>query len=91
MHRSNEMFSLFSSTLTDTFGRTHATTRHDQLRLLYMAQGVGSILGGPLAAWVHERESSAPAAAVTESREMMPKVPMYRSEHRGHENHWPKV
>lgn len=46
-----EIFSLFPSTLTDTFGRMHATTNYG---LLYMAQGIGSILGGPLAAWMHE-------------------------------------
>jgi MFS transporter, OFA family, oxalate/formate antiporter len=46
-----EIFSLFPSTLTDTFGRLHATTNYG---FLYMAQGIGSILGGPLAAWMHE-------------------------------------
>ncbi len=46
-----EIFSLFPSTLTDTFGKKHATTNYG---FLYMAQGVGSILGGPLAAWMHE-------------------------------------
>lgn len=42
-----EIFSLFPSTLTDTFGEAFATTNYG---FLYMAQGVGSILGGPLAA-----------------------------------------
>ena len=42
-----EIFSLFPSTLTDTFGAQHATTNYG---LLYVAQGVGSILGGPAAA-----------------------------------------
>jgi MFS transporter, OFA family, oxalate/formate antiporter len=42
-----EIFSLFPSTLTDTFGSRHATTNYG---FLYMAQGVGSILGGPVAA-----------------------------------------
>ena len=42
-----EIFSLFPSTLTDTFGARHATANYG---FLYMAQGVGSILGGPLAA-----------------------------------------
>jgi OFA family oxalate/formate antiporter-like MFS transporter len=46
-----EIFSLFPSTLTDTFGRLHATTNYG---FLYMAQGIGSILGGPLAASMHE-------------------------------------
>ncbi len=46
-----EIFSLFPSTLTDTFGELHATTNYG---FLYMAQGVGSVIGGPLAAWLHE-------------------------------------
>ena len=47
-----EIFSLFPSTLTDTFGARHATTNYG---FLYMAQGVGSILGGPLAALLYQR------------------------------------
>ena len=50
-----EIFSLFPSTLTDTFGKKHATTNYG---FLYMAQGIGSILGGPLAAWMHESTGS---------------------------------
>ena len=50
-----EIFSLFPSTLTDTFGPRHATTNYG---LLYMAQGVGSILGGPLAALLYQRTGS---------------------------------
>jgi OFA family oxalate/formate antiporter-like MFS transporter len=50
-----EIFSLFPATLTDTFGKLHATTNYG---FLYMAQGVGSIFGGPLAAWLHERTGS---------------------------------
>jgi OFA family oxalate/formate antiporter-like MFS transporter len=46
-----EIFSLFPSTLTDTYGATHATTNYG---MLYMAQGVGSVLGGPVAAVVHD-------------------------------------
>ena len=42
-----EIFSLFPSTLTDTFGARHATTNYS---FLYVAQGLGSVLGGPLAA-----------------------------------------
>ncbi len=42
-----EIFSLFPSTLTDIFGERHATTNYG---FLYMAQGIGSVLGGPLAA-----------------------------------------
>jgi MFS transporter, OFA family, oxalate/formate antiporter len=44
-----EIFSLFPSTLTDTFGPKHAATNYG---FLYIAQGVGSILGGPAAAWL---------------------------------------
>ena len=50
-----EIFSLFPSTLTDTFGAKHATTNYG---LLYMAQGVGAILGGPLAALLREHTGS---------------------------------
>ena len=46
-----EIFSLFPSLLTDTFGTKHATTNYG---FLYMAQGVGSLLGGPIAALVHD-------------------------------------
>src|SRR5271155_2835521 len=42
-----EIFSLFPSTLTDTFGSRYATTNYG---FLYIAQGLGSILGGPGAA-----------------------------------------
>ncbi len=45
-----EIFSLFPSTLTDTFGTTHATANYG---CLYIAQGVGSVLGGPVAALLH--------------------------------------
>jgi MFS transporter, OFA family, oxalate/formate antiporter len=50
-----EIFSLFPSTLTDTFGEEHATTNYG---FLYMAQGIGSILGGPLAAKLREISGS---------------------------------
>jgi len=50
-----EIFSLFPSTLTDTFGTRHATTNYG---CLYMAQGIGSILGGPLAALLKESTGS---------------------------------
>ena len=46
-----EIFSLFPSTLTDTYGTRHATTNYG---FLYMAQGVGSVLGGPVAALLHD-------------------------------------
>jgi oxalate/formate antiporter len=50
-----EIFSLFPSTLTDTFGAKNATTNYG---FLYMAQGIGSILGGPVAAWIYESQGS---------------------------------
>ena len=50
-----EIFSLFPSILTDTFGTKHATTNYG---FLYMAQGVGSVLGGPLAALMHDATGS---------------------------------
>lgn len=50
-----EIFSLFPSTLTDIFGERHATTNYG---FLYMAQGVGSVLGGPMAARLHDATAS---------------------------------
>jgi OFA family oxalate/formate antiporter-like MFS transporter len=50
-----EIFSLFPSTLTDTFGAKHATTNYGWL---YIAQGIGSILGGPLAALLRQETGS---------------------------------
>jgi MFS family permease len=50
-----EIFSLFPSTLTDTFGAKHAMTNYG---FLYIAQGVGSILGGPAAAKLHDTTGS---------------------------------
>jgi MFS transporter, OFA family, oxalate/formate antiporter len=50
-----EIFSLFPATLTDTFGAEHATTNYG---FLYMAQGVGSILGAPVAAKIFETTGS---------------------------------
>ena len=50
-----EIFSLFPSTLTDTYGARHATTNYG---FLYMAQGIGSVLGGPVAALVHDAAGS---------------------------------
>jgi OFA family oxalate/formate antiporter-like MFS transporter len=45
-----EIFSLFPSTLTDTFGTRNATRNYG---CLYIAQGIGSFLGGPMAALLH--------------------------------------
>ncbi|SEC59900.1 oxalate/formate antiporter [Rhizobiales bacterium GAS191] len=50
-----EIFSLFPSTLTDSFGTKNATTNYG---FLYMAQGIGSILGGPMAALLKEATGS---------------------------------
>ena len=50
-----EIFSLFPSTLTDTFGTRYATANYGWL---YISQGIGSILGGPLAALMHEKTGS---------------------------------
>jgi oxalate/formate antiporter len=50
-----EIFSLFPSTITDTFGTDHATTNFG---FLYIAQGLGSLLGGPAAAWLFVRSGS---------------------------------
>ena len=50
-----EIFSLFPSTLTDSFGTKHATTNYG---FLYIAQGIGSILGGPVAALLREQAGS---------------------------------
>ena len=50
-----EIFSLFPSTLTDTFGTKNVTTNYG---FLYMAQGVGSVLGGPVAAMIRESTGS---------------------------------
>jgi len=50
-----EIFSLFPSTLTDTYGAKHATTNYG---FLYMAQGIGSVFGGPVAALIHDAYGS---------------------------------
>ncbi len=45
-----EIFSLFPSTLTDTFGSRWATQNYG---CLYIAQGVGAVLGAPMASYLH--------------------------------------
>ena len=50
-----EIFSLFPSTLTDTFGARFATKNYG---CLYIAQGVGAIFGGPLASLLHDAAGS---------------------------------
>jgi oxalate/formate antiporter len=46
-----EIFSLFPSTLTDTFGTRYATKNYG---CLYIAQGIGAIFGGPMASLLHD-------------------------------------
>jgi oxalate/formate antiporter len=46
-----EIFSLFPSTLTDTFGPRFATRNYG---CLYIAQGIGAIFGGPAASLLHD-------------------------------------
>ena len=50
-----EIFSLFPSTLTDLFGTRYATTNYG---FLYIAQGIGAVLGGPVAALIRESSGS---------------------------------
>jgi len=50
-----EIFSLFPSTLTDTFGAKHATKNYG---CLYIAQGIGAIFGGPMASLLHDSTGS---------------------------------
>lgn len=50
-----EIFSLFPSTLTDTFGTRNATANYGWL---YLSFGIGSIFGGPLAALLHQHTNS---------------------------------
>ncbi|WP_408488947.1 oxalate/formate MFS antiporter [Paraburkholderia sediminicola] len=50
-----EIFSLFPSTLTDTFGTRYATANYGWL---YISFGIGSIFGGPLAALLHQQTGS---------------------------------
>jgi OFA family oxalate/formate antiporter-like MFS transporter len=56
-----EIFSLFPSTLTDTFGPKFAATNYG---FLYIAQGVGSILGGPAAAYIKQTTGSCPSVFI---------------------------
>jgi MFS family permease len=50
-----EIFSLFPSTLTDTFGAAHATANYGWL---YLSFGIGAVFGGPLAALLHQHSGS---------------------------------
>src|SRR5438067_8981894 len=44
-----DIYSLFPAAIADIFGSRHATTNYG---IQYTAKGVGSILGGPAAAWL---------------------------------------
>jgi len=57
-----EIFSLFPATLTDTFGPKYAATNYG---FLYIAQGVGSILGGPAAAFLKQMTGSWTSVFIT--------------------------
>jgi MFS transporter, OFA family, oxalate/formate antiporter len=57
-----EIFSLFPATLTDTFGPKYAATNYG---FLYIAQGVGSILGGPVAAFLKQTTGSWTSVFIT--------------------------
>jgi OFA family oxalate/formate antiporter-like MFS transporter len=50
-----EIFSLFPSTLTDMYGPAYATVNYG---FLYIAQGIGALLGAPLAALIRETTGS---------------------------------
>lgn len=50
-----DIYSLFPSAIADIFGSKHATTNYG---IQYTAKGLGSILAGPLAAWVNENNNS---------------------------------
>ena len=50
-----EIFTLFPSTLTDIFGERNATTNYG---ILYLAHGVGSIMGAPVAALIYSNTGS---------------------------------
>ena len=58
-----EIFSLFPSTLTDTFGTRNATRNYG---CLYIAQGIGSFFGGPMASLLHG--AAAPGSRCSTSR-----------------------
>jgi len=80
-----EIFSLFPSTLTDTFGPRYAATNYG---FLYIAQGVGSILGGPAAAFLKQTTGSWTAVfivvAVLDALTALFSVTVLRSMRRAH-------
>jgi MFS family permease len=50
-----DIYSLFPAAIADIFGNKHATTNYG---IQYTAKGVGSILGGPAAAWLMGKTGS---------------------------------
>jgi len=50
-----DIYSLFPAAIADIFGNKHATTNYG---IQYTAKGIGSILGGPAAAWLMTRTNS---------------------------------
>lgn len=50
-----EIFSLFPATLTDVYGPRHATVNYG---FLYISQGIGALLGAPVAALIRETTGS---------------------------------
>src|SRR5580765_926899 len=50
-----DIYSLFPAAIADIFGSKHATTNYG---IQYTAKGIGSILGGPAAAWLMTRTNS---------------------------------
>src|SRR5258705_926157 len=50
-----DIYSLFPAAIADIFGNKHATTNYG---IQYTAKGIGSILGGPAAAWLMTRANS---------------------------------
>src|SRR5205807_3776498 len=50
-----DIYTLFPAAIADIFGSKHATTNYG---IQYTAKGVGSILGGPAAAWLMVKAGS---------------------------------
>src|SRR5262245_64378007 len=50
-----DIYSLFPAAIADIFGAKHATTNYG---IQYTSKGIGSILGGPAAAWLMSAANS---------------------------------
>jgi MFS family permease len=50
-----DIYSLFPAAIADIFGSKHATTNYG---IQYTAKGLGSLLAGPIAAWINENNNS---------------------------------